>query len=74
MRECPHLCSCKWSGGKKLADCSNKGFTTIPQSISSEVQVRRETRQDQEIILKTKSIHKTQSERIQLVNTFFGLT
>ena len=40
LRECPHLCSCKWSGGKKLADCSNKGYTTIPQSISSEVQVR----------------------------------
>jgi len=39
LRDCPHLCSCKWSGGKKLADCSNKGFTTIPQSISSEVQV-----------------------------------
>jgi len=37
--KCPALCNCKWSGGKKTADCSDKALTTIPTDIHDNVQV-----------------------------------
>jgi len=30
LSACPSLCSCKWSSGKRVADCSYKSFTAIP--------------------------------------------
>jgi len=39
LSSCPALCQCKWSGGKKTADCSNKAYTTIPPNIHTDVQV-----------------------------------
>jgi len=39
LTECPALCQCKWSGGKKTADCSSQAYTTIPPNIHHEVQV-----------------------------------
>jgi len=36
---CPKKCRCKWTGGKKTADCASKDFTTVPRGISPEVQV-----------------------------------
>merc|ERR1719481_542832 len=37
--DCPTLCNCKWSGGKKTADCTSKTLTTIPSNIHTDVQV-----------------------------------
>lgn len=31
-------CICKWSGGKKVADCSNGGFTSMPKTLKSDIQ------------------------------------
>lgn len=31
-------CHCKWSEGKRMADCSNKGFTNIPDSLTHDIQ------------------------------------
>ena len=36
---CTGGCICKWADGKKVADCTNKGFTTIPEGLSPEIQV-----------------------------------
>jgi len=32
-------CECKWSSGKKLANCTNGGLTTVPLNLHPEVQV-----------------------------------
>jgi hypothetical protein len=32
-------CRCKWSGGKRSADCSSSGLTSIPDTLSSDTQV-----------------------------------
>ncbi|XP_040567289.1 uncharacterized protein [Lepeophtheirus salmonis] len=37
-RACVPGCHCKWSGGKRRADCSNGGFSSIPSGLSSEIQ------------------------------------
>ncbi|KAB0798889.1 hypothetical protein PPYR_06769 [Photinus pyralis] len=37
--DCPAPCICKWSNGKKTALCRNAGFTTLPESLDSEMQV-----------------------------------
>lgn len=31
-------CECKWSEGKRMADCSGRGFTQIPSSLSESIQ------------------------------------
>ena len=36
---CSHGCNCKWADGKKVAECISAGFTTIPENLSSEIQV-----------------------------------
>ncbi|XP_023330609.1 leucine-rich repeat-containing protein 24 [Eurytemora carolleeae] len=30
LSSCPALCNCKWSNGKRMADCVDKSLTTIP--------------------------------------------
>ncbi|XP_044728926.1 leucine-rich repeat-containing protein 24-like [Chrysoperla carnea] len=37
--ECPSACRCKWSSGKKTALCRDAGFTSIPASLNSDMQV-----------------------------------
>lgn len=37
--ECPSACRCKWSSGKKTAVCRDAGFTAIPASLNSDMQV-----------------------------------
>lgn len=37
--DCQSPCVCKWSSGKKTALCRNAGFTTLPDSLDSEMQV-----------------------------------
>ncbi|CAB0010400.1 unnamed protein product [Nesidiocoris tenuis] len=37
--DCPSSCSCKWTSGKKSALCRHAGFTTIPDSLDSDMQV-----------------------------------
>lgn len=37
--DCQSPCICKWSSGKKTALCRNAGFTQIPESLDSEMQV-----------------------------------
>ncbi len=36
---CTAGCTCKWADGKKVAECPNAGFTTVPENLSSEIQV-----------------------------------
>jgi len=36
---CTDGCICKWADGKKVAECFNAGFTTIPENLSPEIQV-----------------------------------
>jgi hypothetical protein len=36
---CTAGCTCKWADGKKVAECPSAGFTTIPENLSSEIQV-----------------------------------
>jgi Leucine-rich repeat (LRR) protein len=36
--EC-HGCDCKWVSGKKLANCTNAGLTSVPLNLHPEVQV-----------------------------------
>ena len=31
-------CKCKWSQGKRMADCSNAGFQSVPTSLSVDIQ------------------------------------
>ena len=31
-------CQCKWSGGKRMADCSRSGFKSIPSTLSPDIQ------------------------------------
>ena len=31
-------CICKWSGGKRVADCSNAQLTKVPDTLSSDIQ------------------------------------
>lgn len=37
--DCPASCQCKWTTGKKTALCRDAGFTTVPNTLNSEVQV-----------------------------------
>ncbi|KAK9885672.1 hypothetical protein WA026_012434 [Henosepilachna vigintioctopunctata] len=37
--DCQSPCVCKWSGGKRNAICKNGGFTTIPVTLDSEMQI-----------------------------------
>ncbi|KAK9497072.1 hypothetical protein O3M35_004451 [Rhynocoris fuscipes] len=37
--DCPSACSCKWTSGKKSALCRHAGFTTIPDTLDSDMQV-----------------------------------
>lgn len=37
--DCPSSCRCKWTSGKKSALCRDAGFTTIPDSLDSDMQV-----------------------------------
>ena len=36
---CPRDCNCKWANGKREADCTRAGFTTIPTHLNHEIQV-----------------------------------
>lgn len=36
---CVAGCTCKWADGKKVAECPNAGYTTVPTNLSSEIQV-----------------------------------
>jgi len=36
---CTSGCVCKWADGKKVAECVNAGYTTVPQHLSPEIQV-----------------------------------
>jgi len=36
---CTSGCVCKWADGKKVAECINAGYTTVPQHLSPEIQV-----------------------------------
>ena len=36
---CATGCTCKWASGKKLAECPNAGFTTVPENLSPEIQL-----------------------------------
>ena len=33
-------CKCKWSEGKRMADCRNAGFNAIPTTLSDDIQGR----------------------------------
>lgn len=35
---CPTVCKCKWFSGKKVAECTSQGLSTVPDRISSELQ------------------------------------
>ncbi|XP_024085325.1 peroxidasin homolog [Cimex lectularius] len=37
--DCPSTCSCKWTSGKKSALCRYAGFTAIPDTLDSDMQV-----------------------------------
>lgn len=37
--DCPTVCQCKWISGKKTALCREAGFTVIPSTLNSEMQV-----------------------------------
>ena len=37
--DCPVSCHCKWTSGKKTAQCQEAGFTAIPNTLNSEMQV-----------------------------------
>lgn len=37
--DCPASCQCKWTSGKKTALCREAGFTAIPNTLNSEMQV-----------------------------------
>ena len=43
LTECPAQCRCKWSGGKKTADCSQQSYTTIPPNLHTDIQVDHTT-------------------------------
>jgi hypothetical protein len=36
---CPQFCRCKWVSGRKVADCTNSSLTTVPDRLSSEIQI-----------------------------------
>ena len=40
QQRCPNTpsCICKWSGGKRVADCSNSGLTKVPDTLNPEIQ------------------------------------
>ena len=40
---CPSDCNCKWANGKREADCTQGGFTTIPTNLDHEIQILRMT-------------------------------
>ena len=40
---CPSDCNCKWANGKREADCTRAGFTTIPTNLDHEIQILRMT-------------------------------
>ena len=31
-------CKCKWSEGKRMADCRNAGFNAVPKTLSDDIQ------------------------------------
>jgi len=33
-------CQCKWSQGKRMADCSHAGFQSVPKGLTPDIQVR----------------------------------
>ncbi|CAG5102016.1 Similar to Pxn: Peroxidasin (Drosophila melanogaster) [Cotesia congregata] len=37
--DCPVVCSCKWTSGKKSAFCQNAGLSSLPASLDQEMQV-----------------------------------
>ncbi|XP_075234140.1 uncharacterized protein LOC142331975 [Lycorma delicatula] len=37
--DCPASCRCKWTSGKKSALCRDAGFTTVPDTLDSDMQV-----------------------------------
>ncbi|PNF15333.1 hypothetical protein B7P43_G00931 [Cryptotermes secundus] len=37
--DCPSSCQCKWTSGKRTALCREAGFTAIPNTLNSEMQV-----------------------------------
>lgn len=37
-QHCPKRCKCTYSSNRKLADCRNAGFSTVPTSLSPEIQ------------------------------------
>ncbi|XP_069696208.1 leucine-rich repeat-containing protein 24-like [Periplaneta americana] len=37
--DCPAPCHCKWTSGKKTALCREAGFTAVPNSLNSDMQV-----------------------------------
>uniref|UniRef100_A0A1B6KZX6 Ig-like domain-containing protein n=1 Tax=Graphocephala atropunctata TaxID=36148 RepID=A0A1B6KZX6_9HEMI len=35
---CPSICKCKWISGKKVAECTSQGLSTVPDRLSPEIQ------------------------------------
>lgn len=36
---CPHVCACKWKGGKQTVECLDRNLKTIPSGVHPETQV-----------------------------------
>lgn len=36
---CPQFCKCKWISGRKAAECTNSSLSTVPDGLSSEIQI-----------------------------------
>lgn len=54
--DCPSICRCKWSSGKKTALCKDAGLTALPDFLNSEMQV---------LDVSENSIHRIQKEHFK---------
>lgn len=36
---CPSVCSCKWKGGRRTAECADRALITVPMGVETETQV-----------------------------------
>lgn len=55
---CPSVCRCKWFSGKKVAECTSQALTTVPDRLSSEIQL---------IDLSNNELHSLPSEAFRAV-------
>ncbi|KAJ9584584.1 hypothetical protein L9F63_021072 [Diploptera punctata] len=37
--KCPQQCKCKWVSGRKAAECTNSSLNTVPDNLSTEIQI-----------------------------------